>query len=63
MKSILGLLTNKGLSPWRIGLLGMALLFANVSPAWAQNGTDSTPPAVADSTEVETTSEEEFMSY
>ena len=58
MKSILGLLTNKSLSPWKFGLLGMALLFANASPAWAQNGTDSTPPPVADSKGAEATSEE-----
>ncbi|MGE4550115.1 MAG: hypothetical protein AAEJ57_01905, partial [Opitutales bacterium] len=59
MKSILGLLTNKSLSPWKFGLLGMALLFANASPAWAQNETDSAPRGVADSTEAEATSEEE----
>lgn len=62
MKSILGLLTNKGLSPWRIGLLGMALLFANASPAWAQNETEPAPPAAVETTDEEASAEDETSS-
>ncbi|MBO93544.1 MAG: ammonium transporter [Opitutales bacterium] len=45
MKRFIGLLNNRGSTPWKLGLLGLALLFASASPAWAQNASAPEAPA------------------